>query len=202
MKSWRGRSLVAASVALLSVAVALPTAAVAQSKIPAPVIIIVDSQEVVTKSAAGKSILAQRDKYAQQFQADVDKEKKALAEAEADLGRQRSILAPDAFAQKAKDLQQRFVESQRKMQERGAALDKSLNTAMGQLRQTAGKVVAEVATETGANLVLQEGSVLNFDPAMNVTKLVIERLDKAMPKVDVPPPATAAAAPAEKKTKK
>ena len=201
MNSWRGRTLAAVSVALLSVA-AVPGTAVAQSKIPAPVIIIVDSQEVVTKSAAGKSILAQRDKYAQQFQGEVEKEKKALAEAEAELGRQRSILAPDAFAQKAKELQQRFVESQRKMQERGAALDKSLNTAMGQLRQQAGKIVAEVATETGANLVLQEGSVLNFDPAMNVTTQVIERLDKAAPKIDVPPPVTGAGAAAEKKTKK
>lgn len=198
MISWRGRTLAAASVALLSIAAALlPTAAAAQS-VPSAVVIIVDSQEVIAKSAAGKSILAQRDKYAQQFQGEVEKEKKALAEAEADLGRQRSVLAPEAFNQKAKELQQRFVASQRKMQERGGALDQSLNKALGQLRQAAGKVVAEVAKERGANLVLQENAVLNFDPAMNVTALVIERLDRAMPKVDVPAPTAAAA---EKKPK-
>lgn len=201
MLNWRGRLLAVAGAALVSAAFAAGPVAAQQAKIPAPLIIVVDSQEVVTASAAGKSILAQRDKYAQQFQAEVEKEKKALAESEADLGRQRSVLSPDAFSQKAKELQQRFVESQRRMQERGAALDQSLNKALGQLRQAAGKVVSEVAVEYGANLVLQENMVLKHDPAMNVTKLVIERLDRTLPSVEVPAPATAAA-PAADKTKK
>ncbi len=199
MHGCRSRLLALAGAALVSIAVAGPVQAQDTPQLPAPVIIVIDLQEVVKDSAAGKAILAQRDKYLQQYQAEFGKEEQGLREAEQELARQRTVLSPEAFAEKRRGFEQQVIELQRKAQERRKDLEEAFGKAMSQLNQAVVKVSDEIAQQYGANMVLGKNQVFLHDPKMEVTLAAIKRLDEVLPSVEFPVPGKAKPAAKAKK---
>lgn len=204
MLSWRGRSLAMAGAVVFSALMAAQPAAAQQAKAVTPVIIVIDLQEVVKESTAGKGVLAERDKYLQQYQAEFSKEEQSLRAAEQELSRQRTVLSPEAFAEKRRGFEQQVVELQRRAQERRKGLEESFAKAMNQLNQAVIKISDEIAQEQGANMVMAKQQVFLHDPRMEVTGTAIDRLNRRLPKVDFPPPpgGSAAADKAKKPTAK
>lgn len=193
MTIWPGRALAIAGAVLIStMSVAAPAAAQGKG-ISAPVIIVIDLQEVVKDSTAGKGLLAQRDKYLQQYQSEFAKEEQSLRGAEQELARQRTVLSPEAFAEKRRGFEQQVVELQRKAQESRRSLEEAFGKGMNQLNQALVKVSDEIAQENGATIVLAKNQVFLHDPKMEVTKTAIERLNKRLPSVEFPTPAKASA---------
>ncbi len=185
----RGRVFALASAAMIStLLLANPAAAQDKGSVPAPVIIVIDLQEVVKQSTAGKAIIAQRDKYLQQYQAEFSKQEDSLRDAEKELTRQRTLVSPEAFADKRQAFEKKVVEAQRKAQERRRGLEQSFGKAMSELNQTLIKVSDELAQESGANIVLAKNQVFLHDSRMEYTKAAIERLNKRLPAVDFPEP--------------
>lgn len=194
----RGRVFAVASAALISTLLAAqPAPAQDKGSVPAPAIIVIDLQDVVKQSTAGKGIIAQRDKYLQQYQAEFSKQENALRDAEKELARQRTLVSPEAFAEKRQAFEKKVVEAQRKAQERRRGLEESFGKAMSQLNHTLIKVSDELAQEHGANIVLAKNQVFLHDPRMEFTKAAIERLNQRLPAVEFPEPTTA-----DKETKK
>ncbi|KAF0112928.1 MAG: Outer membrane chaperone Skp (OmpH) [Rhodospirillaceae bacterium] len=150
---------------------------------------VVDVPRLVRESAAGKTVLEQRQKYLTVFQNDTRKEEKELSDADRELVRQRTLLLPEAFAEKQGEFRKRLTEFQQTVEQRRRNLDRSVGAALGQIEKKIVELVQAVAKERGVNVVLSQTQVYMFEPRFDMTDPVMERMNKALPKVTMQDPA-------------
>ncbi|MTJ84091.1 MAG: OmpH family outer membrane protein [Telmatospirillum sp.] len=167
---------------------AAASAPASSAGIPAPVIAIVDVDQIFQDSAAAKGVRSQAEKYQQTFQNEMAKEENSLRVTQQEIDQSRKTLSQEAFAEKARAFDASVAEFQKQGMARRRALDKSLNTAMGQVQQAMLSATQQVAAGHGANMVLPRSQVVLFDDKMNITKEIISVMDKKLPHVDFPTP--------------
>jgi Skp family chaperone for outer membrane proteins len=179
--------------------------AAAATAVPAPVIAVVDIEQILQETAAAKSVRSQATKYEQSFQGEFAKEEATLKSTQQDLENQRKTMAQDVFAEKARAFEESFGAFQRKNAMRHRAFDVSMNAAMGKVQQAMLNATQHVATARGVTVVLPRSQVMLFDEKMNITKEIIAEMDKVVSYVDFPAPKlegapTASGGGAKKKT--
>lgn len=162
--------------------------AAAKPFIPSPVIVVVDPQAALQQSKAGQAIRAAHDKYLQGFEGELQSGRKSLSDTESELAKQKGTVPFDDWQKRAQAFDQRVVEFNQKFQKINLAVEKSYRTAMTELGHDFTQVTAEIANEMGATLVLPIQQVILHDPRMDLTKAVIERMDKRYPSITFPPP--------------
>lgn len=179
----------AASAAVLAAALALgPASAQTAAPPPAPVIVMVDMQQLVYNSKAGKGIQGQMDKQRQAFSKEVAQQEDELQKARAELERQRTSLPPDQFEAKGRQFQQRLQELDRSVQAKQKAWQAVYSEAMNKVEEGALQVVAEIAAEHQANLVIQKAAVIFGKDGFDITADAMQRLDQRLPAVTVNQP--------------
>ena len=161
------------------------------AKLPAPVIAIVDVQRILQESLAAKSVQKQLEAQRSKFQNEIEGEENGLRQSEQDLAKQRSQLAAQAYADREQQLRQRFSTVETHVQARRKVLDQSFSDSMNKVRAALLDVVATVAHEHGANMVVVKQQALWTDQPLDITDEVLKRLDQKMPKIDVATPAEA-----------
>ncbi|HWK47878.1 MAG TPA: OmpH family outer membrane protein [Stellaceae bacterium] len=157
----------------------------ASAPLMAPVIIVVDVEGIMTVSKAAKAIDSQIEAQRQIFQKDVAKREGDLHNAEQDLAKQQSVLAADIFDQRRKDFQQRVAEFQRDVAGKRRSLEVSFNDARGKVQAVLFDIVKQIASESGANMVLPKSQVVLFANSMDKSEEALRRLDQKMPTVSV-----------------
>lgn len=155
---------------------------------PAPVIAVVDLQAVMREAKAPQGVIGYRNKLDTQYQQEFAAEEKKLAETDQDLARQRSVLSPEAFGEKLRAFQAQANDFAQRAQTRKRNLERAFGIAMGQVAQGVNKVIAQIATEKGYNLVLPRQQVEFFDLRLDITKEVIERTNATVKEVNFPDP--------------
>jgi Skp family chaperone for outer membrane proteins len=149
---------------------------------------VIDMNAVRRNAAAVKDIRIQVEKFRAAFQAEIKKEEEELRTANQELGRQRAILSPEAFTEERRKFDQRLAGVQRKVQQRKQNLDKALNDAMFEVQKSLNKIVVELAKEHSLTLVLRKEQTVLVAKPLNITEVVLQRLDSAMPTIKVPEP--------------
>lgn len=149
---------------------------------------VIDMNEVRRNAAAVKDIRAQVEVFRAAFQAEIKTEEEELRTANQELGRQRAILSPEAFTDERRKFEQRLAGVQRKVQRRKQDLDKALNDAMFEVQKSLNKIVVDLAKENGLTLVLRKEQTVLVASPLNITGVVLERLDKAVPTIKVAEP--------------
>ena len=154
------------------------TAVHAQAEqLPVPVIGVVDADRVLQESLAAKGVRLERDKFATQYQSQVKDTEAQLRTEDQELSQQRSVLAPEVFAQRAQGFQQKFADYQVQLKDKQERLDFAYQQAMQEIGNTMVIVASEVAKERGINVLMTRNQVLIFDPSMDITNPVLERLN-------------------------
>lgn len=187
---WRG---MAGAVMAGLVMVGTGAAAVAQDAAvppPRPVVGVIDLQHIMAESVAAQKVVAQREKYLDAYQTRAAVTEKGLREADQELGRLRSTLSPEAFGARQKDFQARVAEFQAEVQTRRRNLERSYNTAMNAVQSAVILAADALASQRGMNLLLYRSQVFLFDPSMDLTVGVLERVNKDLPSVTMADPDT------------
>lgn len=153
--------------------------------LPPPVILIVDLQQILQDAKAAKGVQAIINQEYSSYTKEVAQQEDELQKARADLERQRTILAPEAFNTRARDLQQRYDELGQVVQGRRQSLQQSLNEAMLQVKNAALTVIADIVKERKANLVIEKQAVVFEAEGMDVTADAVARLDQKLASVPV-----------------
>jgi outer membrane protein len=153
--------------------------------LPSPVILIVDLQQILQDAKAAKGVQSVISQQYNVYSKEVAQQEDELQKSRGELERQRTVLAPDVFGLRARELQQRYDELDRLVQGRRQALQQSLNEAMVKVRNAALEVVAGIAQERRANLVIEKQAVVFEADAFDVTQETIARLDQKLPSVTV-----------------
>lgn len=193
-------------------AIGFPFAAGAQQAAPqsSAVIAVLDVDQVIHDSQAGKSVMGQAEKYQQTFVQENTKEEGDLRTAQQDLAneQQKKVMSQEAFSERVKEFETKVGEYKARSFAREKAFQKSYNAAMSLLQKGMLESAQEVAQSHAFTMVLPRTQVILFDDKMNITKDVIVAMDKKLPHVDFPTPKvelepaanSAQGAPAKKKS--
>jgi outer membrane protein len=154
-------------------------------KLPTAVAAVIDYQRILRDAAAAKSIREQIEARRQAYQEEVSKEEQRLHEADKAFAKQRSVLSPEAFAEKRRDFEQEVAEVQRLVQERRRELDSMAAAALNEVKKALIEIVTSIAEERGFNLVLPSSEVLFFSRSLDLTEEVLAKLDARLPEVKV-----------------
>ena len=154
----------------------------------ASVIIVVDFQTVVRNSAAARSVQEQIDGMRRSYQEEFGAIEDELRTLEAELTEQRDGMSSEQFVQRRREFERRVTVAQREAQARRAALDRALEQAMDEIRNQLVEVVAEIADEQQANVVLNRSQIVLFDQSLEFSDEALARLDDVLPSVEVDAP--------------
>ncbi len=128
-------------------------------------IVVIDPQVIERDATAFQALRTQHDKMLNGQQAEITKMEKDLRNSDEELNKQRTILSPEAYTQKRRDLDKRFADAQQKVQ-----------NVRRDIEQATGKVVM-----ARTQLVASQNS-------LDISYEVVTRLNKKMPTVAVAQP--------------
>ena len=185
----------------VAVAPAAPAAAVAPGVAAGPGgvprIIVIDRNFILQRSSAGQDMLAQVQTLSKAAETDFKTQEQALATEAGQLQQQLAILAPDVRDQKEKEFTNKQQAFQGRVQARQQEIQAGFNKAARQVEVALEPILKAIMIERSANMVLDRSAVILSAADVDVTPVAVQRLDKALPhvEVDLTPVATAAAAP-------
>jgi len=170
-----------------------PAAPPAQPRViepmPAPVIVVIDFQEVLRGSTAAKSIQQQLERTRASYQEDISKKERDLRAAEQELQQQRAVLAPEAFQQRRREFEVRVADVQREVNSKKRQLDQAFEENISKVREQLIIVVDEIAKESKANMVISKAAVVIVEKRFDFTAEALARLDKKISSVKLVMPA-------------
>ena len=155
-------------------------------QLPATVAAVIDYQRILRDAAAARSIREQIEVRRKVYQEEISQQEQRLHEADKAFAKQRSVLTPEAFAEKRRDFEQEVAEVQQLVQERRRELDRVSAVALNEVKDALIEIVTGMAEERGFNLVLPSSEVLFFARRIDLTEEVMAELDARLPEVDVP----------------
>jgi Skp family chaperone for outer membrane proteins len=183
----RQRPLLFLIIVAVACGLALGTVArpVAAQQLPPAVAAVIDYQRILRDAAAARSIREQIESRRMSYQTEISKEEQRLYEADKAFAKQRSVLSPEAFAEKRKAFEEDVSEVQRLVQERRRELDRVAEIALNEVKTALIEIVTGIAEERGFNLVLPSSEVLFFARKIDLTEEVLAKLDSMLPDVVV-----------------
>lgn len=188
------RSVLTAAI-IGAVALTGMTGAQAQERRANAIMGVVNTDRVLQESLAAQGVRLERDRYAQQYQAQIKDEEAKLRAEDQELSQQRSVMAPEVFQQRAQAFQQKLAEFQNQVRDKQERLDYAFQQAMQEIGLTIVSVTHEVAKQQGINAVAAHNQLLYFDPTMDITSPVITSLNQRLASVKFQDPSTLQATP-------
>ena len=149
---------------------------------------VLDVQAILREAAAVKDIRGQITKYGTDFEKEIEKKRGDLRKANQELARQRTILAPETFAEKRREFEQKVVKVQRLVQKRQRELDKSRNIAMDTVNKAYIEIVAKLADERNLAMIIRKNQTAYSVGTLDLTKTVLDLLNNKLPKVKIAQP--------------
>ena len=183
----RHRALLFLTIVMVGLGFALAGAsdAVRAQQLPPAVAAVIDYQRILRDAAAARSIRQQIESRRKAYQGEISKEEQRLYEADKEFAKQRSLLTPEAFAEKRQAFEEDVSEVQRLVQQRRRELDRVAEVALNEVKTALIEIVTGIAEERGFNLVLPSSEVLFFSRRIDLTEEVLAKLDARLPNVRV-----------------
>lgn len=148
-------------------------------------VVICDVLLVLREAKASQSIREQIDKQRASYQAEIAKQENELRAADQQLASQRAILAPEAFAQRRRDLEKRVGDAQQIVQARRRSLDQAFTESMQRVEGNMIEVISEIARDKNYQVVLPKSQVVIVQSQLDITQEVLQRLNKKLTTVQV-----------------
>ncbi len=185
--------------ALALAGAALPAfAPAAAQQLPPAVIVLVDLAEMIDTSAAAKAAAVELKPKADALQSrlgtlrtSLQAEEKTLRDTQPQQGAPQA--AVQAWQAKVVEFQNRQQQAEQEVQRRQQEIETSRQWIIKQINDAAQPIIGQIMRERGATIAMDERATLQHTPAVDITADVIARLDKALPKVSITPPAPPAA---------
>jgi outer membrane protein len=134
----------------------------------------VDIQRAITESNSGKRAKERFQAQVKKAEADLLKEKSELERPKSDLDKKGPLLKDEEKRTLEGDLQRRFVNYQRGMQDLQQELRQKENEMTGDILRELEKIVTEVGKAEKFTLILERTQILYTDQAIDITNRVIE----------------------------
>lgn len=150
---------------------------------------VVNFQKIFNEASATRSIAPQIAKLKKSFEIQFKSFQKKLQSAEQDLQRQRSILSPEAYAEKQKVFKKQVNGVQRDVQTVQRMVGHAEGEAFKRIRMTFHRITQEVAKEKSLQLIFPRSGLIHVDAKYDISDEILKRLNKSLPFVKVKLPA-------------
>ena len=161
---------------------------------------VVDVELIEREAAMNKDMNGQMNDLRKKLSEQVKQEEAALRKASEDLQRQKVLLAPEAFEQEVRKFRQKELEFQKKIQDRNNDFNRVRLYARNSFAQELNRALTEITKEHQFTLILRKSQVLVVADFLDITKVVLDQLNKNVPKFTIPKdvlqPAAASSGPA------
>lgn len=184
-----GKSLQLA-VLILALGCLAPAAGARAQALPPAKVAVIDYKRVLNTSSAGKDIHRQIESYRKSLQARIKVDEDKLRATEDELRSQRATLSPEEFQKRRRDFENKVIALKRRAQDWMRALQDTYQQAMAELHKPLLPLVREITQRRGYNIVVDNSQVLMVAKGLDLTDEVIARLNKKIPKMQVPKPKT------------
>ncbi len=146
---------------------------------------VVDMQFIVSKSTAAVKVREYLENMKSKFGAEIKDEEEVLKQMQEELGSQRSILPPDEFSAMENDFRKKVEKLQKTVADKNQLLENMLSQSINIIQTEAIKIITNIGREKGLALVLDTSSVVIAADSINISKIVIERLNTNLEEVDM-----------------
>lgn len=142
----------------------------AQSAVPAnPKIGIIDIENTLSSTPAGKRASDAFEKTRKAKQADLDKRQTDLRKAAQDLEKQQAVLKPDVLKAKREELEKKFVELQQLYVKLERELAADRTKLIQDLLKQAEPRIEKIAKAEGVTIILDQNATVWAEPSVNLT---------------------------------
>jgi len=146
---------------------------------------VVDFRGVLSKSEAARNIRSVVDEKRQELRKYFLEVENSLRDEQKDLSKKRSIVTAEAFEKRARKLKEKAQSAQKLAQTSNQKLKKSFDQAMDKVQKELLRIIAEVAEESGVGVVLFRSAIVLAVKKLDISKEVLQRLNKKLPDVKV-----------------
>lgn len=150
-----------------------------------PAIAVVNIQQIMKDSSAAQSVREQLESKQKAFQAEITKKEESLQKEDQELAKQQKVLSKDAFAEKAKAFRAKATDMQKEVQAKKALLDGAFESSLNDIQKAVNEIIAGLAKEKGFVIAVPTSQILYNDDKLDISKEVLDRLNKKLPKLDV-----------------
>ncbi|MBV8760832.1 MAG: OmpH family outer membrane protein [Deltaproteobacteria bacterium] len=137
--------------------------------VPAPKIGVIDLDNTLSSTPAGKRANDAFEKTRKAKQAELDKNQQDLKAADADLEKQKAVLKPDVYAQKRQELEKKFVDLQQTYVKLERDLAGERTKLIQDLLKLASPKIEAIAKAEGVNIIVDREAVVWADSAVDLT---------------------------------
>lgn len=180
---FRGLRYAASCIMLLMIS----STTIAAEKSPAPVVAIMDFQQVTRNSSAGAIIRTQINEQHAVFQKEIQKSQAELENERQSIQEKQKSLSPEKFKKLSGNYRAKAEKLQILVQRRKQQLDQMYVNGMRTVESELSEIVRDIAKERGIDLILNttkgQGIVIYANPDFVITKEAQSRLDKRLPEV-------------------
>ena len=138
----------------------------------------IDLVEVLRQSTATSRVRALLDEKRAQFQEEFSAREIDLMAREKDLQSKRDLMSAEAFGEEVRLFQAEVADVQREIQRKRKSLDNAFQKVQDKLRSLAIEIVGVLAEEEKLDLVFNRSNVLIFRNQLDLTAIVLERLNE------------------------
>jgi Skp family chaperone for outer membrane proteins len=175
------------AISAFAIASLAASSALAQSQGPAnpgpviPGVCVYFNQQALAQSTVGQAVQTRMEQLAQEVQGEIAPYAQQLQTEYAALQQGATTIPADQLAQRRQALQQRAQEAQQLEQTRDGELRYTLGEQRKKISEAIEPILVAVYQEKGCGILVDRESVFIMNPAMDVTPLVIQRLNAALP---------------------
>lgn len=188
MKQPRRRWAAACIAIVLAVSMQIGPAVPAELE-PVPLrLAILDVQRIFQSAAAVNALQLRMREYLEAYRTETQKEEEGIRAAQQELASKRDVITQEQYEAERRSLEQRLVEAQAKVQQRKQGLDQTQQDGMNVVQSTLNAVVTEIANEKDLTLILRKDQTVLNATALEITDLVLNRLNERLPTVEVANP--------------
>lgn len=144
-------------------------------------IAVIDIERIAAESTAGKALFASLKAENDKIQEEVAKREQEIRDMSTKLNSE--ILSQDAKVRLQRDIERKRTEAQRWLQDQQQDFEAKRQEGEAKFQESLEPIVRAVATENGIGLIIRATPGLTFvlDPALDISPLVVKKLDAAAP---------------------
>ncbi len=158
----------------------VPFAVAQEGGLPQSSVLTVDSDAVFSHSEFGRRVAQELAAEESVLLAENRRIQAELTEEERVLTEKRGSMEPDAFRAVAEAFDARVVQIRKEQDAKAANLEQRRLQEQEAFIRVASPILTKLMQDAGASVILERREVLLGDPAVDVTAIAIERLNKAL----------------------
>lgn len=151
----------------------------------APIILIVNQQQLLTQSDAGKSVAEQLKSLGAQVNAELATESQEINTEGKNLQEQQKLLSKEVLEQRAQALYKRQQQFEGMKQVREKEMQIAEQRALGKIGDAMSPILEDIVKKRGATLLLDRSAVMYAAADTDVTQEVLNELNKKLKTVKV-----------------